>query len=135
MLLLNITQHGVRIGVTAQNVIFDLASYAAFFPILADMMHSNSESKHKSFRSRANWETKRKKAKDGVIVTSQVPRWLEVRDGKIQVLEDRTQLVHRIFDMYVNGFGRGVIANALIKEGIPAWNTRKPVLHRSYIEK
>jgi len=24
---------------------------------------------------------------------------------------------------------------ALIKEGIPAWNTRKPVWHRSYIEK
>jgi len=68
-------------------------------------------------------------------VTSRVPRWLEVRDGKIHVLEDRAQLVRRIFDMYVNGFGRGVIANALIKEGIPAWNTRKPAWHRSYIEK
>ncbi len=135
MLLLNITQHGVRIGLTAQNVILDLASYAAFFPILADMMRSNSESEHKSFRSRANWETKRKKAKDGVIVTRQVPRWLEVRDGKIHVLEERAQLVRRIFDMYVSGYGRGVIANALIKEGIPAWNTRKPVWHRSYIEK
>ena len=55
LLLLNITQHGVRIGLTAQNVILDLASYAAFFPILADMMRSNSESEHKSFRSLANW--------------------------------------------------------------------------------
>ncbi|GEM_PF-902364 len=135
LLLLNITQRGVKIGLTAQNVILDLASYAAFFPILADMMRSNSESEHKSFRSRANWETKRKKAKDGVIVTSQVPRWLEVHDGKIHVLDERAQLVRRIFDMYVNGYGRGVIANALIKEGIPAWNTRKPVWHRSYIEK
>jgi len=135
LLLLNITQHGVRIGLTAQNVILDLASYAAFFPILADMMRSNSESEHKSFRSCANWETKRKKAKDGVIVTSQVPRWLEVHDGKIHVLDERAQLVRRIFDMYVNGYGRGVIANTLIKEGVPAWNTRKAVWHRSYIEK
>ncbi|MDO9083786.1 MAG: recombinase family protein, partial [Humidesulfovibrio sp.] len=135
MLLLNITQHGVRIGLTAQNVILDLASYAAFFPILADMMRSNSESEHKSFRSRANWETKRKKAKDGVIVTSQVPRWLEVRDGKIHVLEERAQLVRRIFDMYVSGYGRGVIARTLMKEGISAWNTRKPVWHESYINK
>jgi len=135
LLLLNITQHGVRIGLTAQNVILDLASYAAFFPILADMMRSNSESEHKSFRSIANWQTKRKLAKEGVIVTSQVPRWLEVRDGKIHVLEERAQLVRRIFDMYVNGYGRGVIASALIKEGTPAWNTRKPVWHRSYIEK
>lgn len=55
LLLLKITQNGVRIGLTAQNVILDLASSAAFFPILADMMRSNSESEHKSFRSRANW--------------------------------------------------------------------------------
>ena len=135
LLLLNITQHGVRIGLTAQNVILDLASYAAFFPILADMMRSNSESEHKSFRSLANWQTKRKQAKQGVIVTSQVPRWLEVRDGKIHVLEDRAQLVRRIFDMYVQGYGRGVIARTLMKEGISAWNTRKPVWHESYVNK
>ncbi len=135
LLLLKITQHGVRIGLTAQNVILDLASYAAFFPILADMMRSNSESEHKSFRSRANWETKRRKAKDGVIVTSQVPRWLEVRDGKIHVLEDRAQLVRRIFDMYVNGYGRGVIVRTLRKEGILPWNTRSAVWHESYIHK
>ncbi len=135
LLLLNITQRGVRIGLTAQNVILDLASYTAFFPILADMMRSNSESEHKSFRSRANWETKRKLAKTGVIVTSQVPRWLEVRDGKIHVLDERAQLVRRIFDMYVSGYGRGVIARTLIKEGIPAWNMRKPVWHESYINK
>ncbi len=135
MLLLNITQHGVRIGLTAQNVILDLASYAAFFPILADMMRSNSESEHKSFRSLANWQTKRKQAKQGTIVTSQVPRWLEVRDGKIQVLEDRAQLVRRIFDMYVNGYGRGVIVRTLRKEGILPWNTRSAVWHESYIHK
>ena len=135
LLLLNITQHGVRIGLTAQNVILDLASYAAFFPILADMMRSNSESEHKSFRSLANWQTKRKLAKEGVLVTSQVPRWLEVRDGKIHVLEERAQLVRRIFDMYVSGYGRGVIARTLIKEGIPAWNTRKQVWHESYVNK
>ena len=135
MLLLNITQRGVKIGLTAQNVILDLASYAAFFPILAEMMRSNSESEHKSFRSLANWQTKRKLAKDGIIATSQCPRWLEVRDGKFHVLEDRAQLVRRIFDMYVQGYGRGVIVRTLRKEGVPAWNTRKPVWHESYINK
>ncbi len=134
-LLLDITQLGIKIGLTAQNVILDLASYAAFFPILADMMRSNSESEHKSFRSLANWQTKRKQAKAGVIVTSQVPRWLEVRDGKIHVLEERAQLVRRIFDMYVQGYGRGVIVRTLRKEGVSAWNTRKPVWHESYVNK
>lgn len=135
LLLLNITQRGVRIGLTAQNVILDLASYAAFFPVLAEMMRSNDESEHKSLRSCANWQTKRKKAKDGVVVTSQVPRWLEVRDGKIHVLEERAQLVRRIFDMYVSGYGRGVIVRTLRKEGILAWNTRSAVWHESYIHK
>lgn len=134
-LLLDITQLGIQIGLAAQNIILDLASYAAFFPILADMMRSNSESEHKSFRSLANWQTKRKQAKQGVVVTSQVPRWLEVRDGKIHVIEERAQLVRRIFDMYVNGYGRGVIVRTLIKEGVPAWNTRQPVWHESYINK
>ena len=68
-------------------------------------------------------------------MTSQVPRWLEVRDGKIHVLKERAQVVRRIFDMYVSGYGRGVIARTLIKEGIPAWNTRKPVWHESYVNK
>jgi DNA invertase Pin-like site-specific DNA recombinase len=134
-LLLDITQRGTQIGLAAQNVILDLASHAAFFPIFADMIRSNSESEHNSFRSLANWQTKRKKAKEGVVATSQCPRWLEVKDAEFRVLEDRAQLVRRIFDMYVNGYGRGVIANTLIKEGTPAWNTRKPVWHRSYIEK
>jgi len=135
LLLLNITQRGVRIGLTAQNVILDLASYAAFFPILADMMRSNSESEHKSFRSLANWQTKRKLARKGVIATSQCPRWLEVRDSKFYVIEERAQLVRRIFDMYVQGYGRGVIVRTLRKEGIPAWNTRKDIWHESYINK
>lgn len=134
-LLLDITQLGIQIGLAAQNVILDLASYAAFFPILADMMRSNSESEHKSFRSRANWQTKRKLAKEGVIATSQCPRWLEVKDAKFRVFEERAQLVRRIFDMYVQGYGRGVIVRTLIKEGVPAWNTRKPVWHESYINK
>ncbi len=68
-------------------------------------------------------------------MTSQVPSWLEVRDGKIHVLEERAQLVRRIFDMYVSGYGRGVIARTLIKEGIPAWNTRKQVWHEIYVNK
>ena len=135
LLLLNITQHGVRIGLTAQNTILDLASYAAFFPLLADMMRSNSESEHKSIRSSANWHTKRKLAKKGVIATSQCPRWLEVQDGKFHVLEERAQLVRRVFEMYVGGYGRGVIVRTLRKEGIQAWNTRKPVWHESYINK
>ncbi|MDP2849246.1 MAG: recombinase family protein [Humidesulfovibrio sp.] len=99
LLLFNITQRGFRIGITAQNVILDLASHAAFFSILADMMRSNNESEHKSLRSRANLETNRKKAKGGVIVTSQVPRWLVVHDGKIHVLEDRAQLTPHFRDV------------------------------------
>jgi len=41
-LLLDITQLGIQIGLAAQNVILDLASYPAFFPILADMIRSKT---------------------------------------------------------------------------------------------
>jgi DNA invertase Pin-like site-specific DNA recombinase len=134
-LLLTITQLGIKIGLTASNTILNLASYAAFFPLLADMMRANSESEHKSLRSRANWETKRRKAKDGVLVTSQCPRWLEVRDGKFHVLEDRAEIVRRIFEMYTEGYGRSVIVRTLINEGVVPWNIKKPLWHDGYIHK
>ncbi|MDP2848356.1 MAG: recombinase family protein [Humidesulfovibrio sp.] len=51
------------------------------------------------------------------------------------MLEERAQLVRRVFEMYVGGYGRGVIVRTLHREGIPAWNTRKPVWHESYINK
>lgn len=66
---------------------------------------SKSKSEQKSFRSLAVWQTKCELAKAGVIVTKQVPRWFEVRDGKIHMLEERAQLGRRIIDMYVSGSG------------------------------
>jgi hypothetical protein len=102
---------------------------------MAELNRSHSESQHKSTRSKANWQAKREKALKGVPVSRQCPLWLVVRRGKFHVLEDRAQIVRRIFDMYVSGIGRLVIANTLRAENIPAWNTRKPVWHQSYVQK
>lgn len=96
------------------------------------MMRSNSGSRHRSLRSLANWQTKRTLAKEGVIATSQVPRWLEARDGRIHVFEERAQIVRRVFHMHVQGYGRGATVRTLRKEGVPARNARRPRRHESY---
>lgn len=135
-LLLELSKADIKIGITGQNMILDGLSYSVLWPVFADLMRSNSESEHKSIRSKANWQMKREKARlKGVPVTSQCPLWLEVRKGKFHVLEDRAQIVRRIFEMYVANVGRGVIARTLKAEGIAAWNKRKPIWHQSYIQK
>lgn len=134
-LLLALTKAGIRIGITGQNTILDELSYSVLHSVVSDLERSHGESEHKSLRSKGNWEAKREKAKKGVPVTRQCPLWLVVKRGKFHVLEDRAEIVRRIFELYVSGIGRYVIASTLRAEGIPPWNKRKPIWHASYIQK
>lgn len=134
-LLLELAKADIKIGITGNNMILDGLSYTVLWPIIAELMRSNSESEHKSMRSKANWQAKREKARNQVPVTSQCPLWLEVRDGKFHVIEDRAAIVRRVFDMYVAGVGRYVIASTLRTQNVPPWNKRKPVWHASYMQK
>lgn len=134
-LLLALTKGGIRIGITGQNTILDELSYSVMHSVMADLARSHSESEHKSMRSKDNWQVKREKAADGVPVSRQCPLWLVVKRRKFHLLEDRAAIVRRIFEMYVSGIGRYVIASTLRAEGIPPWNKRKPIWHASYIQK
>ena len=134
-LLLALTEAGIRIGITGQDTILNELSYRVLHSVVSDLERSHGESEHKSLRSKGNWEAKREKAKKGVPVTRQCPLWLVVKRGKFHVLEDRAEIVRRIFGMYVAGIGRYVIASTLHAEGIPPWNRRKPIWHASYIQK
>ncbi|MBU1041833.1 MAG: recombinase family protein [Proteobacteria bacterium] len=134
-LLLDIIKAEIRIGITSINMVMDSLTYVALFPIISEMARANSESEHKSKRSLANWVTKRLLAAQGTPVTSQCPLWMEVKNGEFCLIPERVEIVKRIYGMYSDGIGRGAIARALMNEGIPAWNKRRPVWHPSYIFK
>ena len=99
---------------------------------LMDMSRAHEESKLKSDRLRAAWAEKKRRTADGKLLTSEVPRWLRVRDGKLEVIAKRAAVVRRIFDMAAKGHGKAYIARQLNLEGVKPFNNSNG-WHDSYI--
>src|SRR5262249_51530013 len=55
------------------------------------------------------------------LVTSRLPAWLEVRDGKIVLIPDRAAVVRRIFGMAGGGYGLASIVKRLTAEKVPVF--------------
>jgi DNA invertase Pin-like site-specific DNA recombinase len=86
---------------------------------LVNMARANEESELKSRRLKAVWKNKKDRAAKGEhILTANAPAWLQLRNGKFEVLEDRAAIVRRIFKMALEGHGKDGIASRLNEEGV-----------------
>jgi DNA invertase Pin-like site-specific DNA recombinase len=101
---------------------------------------AHRESEEKSIRMQAAWADKRNHAANGVPMTRTCPAWLELRDGKYQVIEQRAATVRLIFEMKAAGVGPDTIARRL--NAMPdAWHPEPHAKNKtggwwpSYIEK
>jgi DNA invertase Pin-like site-specific DNA recombinase len=104
---------------------------------LVVMMRARDESAMKAARLQASWSAKRAKAAEKPL-TSVCPAWLELREGKFAVIEERAAVVRRIFDEAATGRGRHAIAEGLNRDGIPTFGhrgRRGAYWHRSYVTK
>ncbi|MCV9940434.1 recombinase family protein [Boseaceae bacterium BT-24-1] len=91
---------------------------------MSSLCRSHEESVLKSIRVKEAWEEKRVKARDDqTVMTELVPGWLEVvgrkKDRKIVVNDKRVEIVQRIFDMTIEGYGRRQIVRAFNKAKPP----------------
>lgn len=85
---------------------------------LAVMARAHDESRVKSERVGEAWRQKKAAARaEGKPITPRCPEWLEVRDGKFIEREDRVEIVRRIFQETIEGFGRREIVCRLNGEG------------------
>ena len=93
---------------------------------LSVMMRANEESKIKSKRIREGFEKKRKNLAN-VKMTSNAPTWLKLikETNSFTLVEDRVDIVRRIFQMSYDGLGIITIARQLNKEKIPAFRSSK----------
>lgn len=98
-------------------------------------MRANEESLSKERRLRASWEAKRANAASRPL-TGKVPAWLRLSDdrSRVEVIEERAELVRRMFDMALKGIGQHAIASTFSREGIATWG-RGRFWQRSYIAK
>lgn len=86
------------------------------------MARAHEESLMKSQRLTAAWQQKKELARtEKKPLTPRCPEWLEVRDGKYQVLHERVEIVRRVFRETIEGFGRREIVKRLNRDGVPTF--------------
>jgi DNA invertase Pin-like site-specific DNA recombinase len=87
------------------------------------LSRAHEESVTKSKRVRDAMRKKHKDAREHKKPMGRmIPLWLDLtREKKFVVLEDRANIVRRIFQLAIDGKGRGVIAKILNAEGVPSF--------------
>lgn len=94
------------------------------FGSIIKMSVAHEESAKKRFRSKENWENKRKNAiATGIKMTGNCPGWLALSQDKktFIVNEERASVVRRIFQMSQDGMGTYTIAKTLNREQVPTF--------------
>lgn len=99
-------------------------------------MRAHEESKMKSQRLSAAWEAKRARAAEGKPMTAIMPAWLKLNPDtkQIEVIEQRAEIVRRIYRMVIAGLGRDSIAAKLNEEGVETFG-KAAFWHASYVTK
>ena len=103
--------------------------------ILANDARAHEESATKARRLKAAWESKRARRMTNQS-QQRSPGWLELdkETGTFKVIEDRANVVRRVFEMTLAGMGQNAIAETFNREGVPCFGRGKH-WHRSYIAK
>ncbi|WP_320174100.1 recombinase family protein [Maridesulfovibrio sp.] len=104
---------------------------------IAIMQRAYDESLTKSKRLSESWKEKRRKATAGEQkLTSRCPAWLKLdkKNNEYVVIEERAEVVRRIFKMTLEGIGKRKIAMTLNEEGIKPFGRSKGWIY-SYVDK
>ena len=89
-----------------------------FILIAAMMQLAHSESKQKSVRVKASWDSRKTKRAERPVTTV-CPRWCRFEIGRFVLIPEKAEIVRRIFQMYVDGKGGQMIARTLNDEQVP----------------
>ncbi len=90
------------------------------FGSLSVMIRANEESETKSKRLKEAFANKRGEITDKRY-TSICPKWINSAGNEFTVIEDRKEIIERIFRSSLNGMGAKAIAKELNIEGISPW--------------
>lgn len=136
-LLLNLIDQGVRIvQLLPVEVVYDEhVEPMHLLMAIMELSRGHSESKMKSERVGEAWRQKKENAaKDGKPITRRTTAWLSVKDGEFVIVEERAEIIRRVFRLATEGTGIGSIVKQLNGADV------KPIGHarcwiRSYVGK
>lgn len=100
------------------------------------MMRAHEESEMKSFRVREAWKNKRANMHKKPM-TSICPGWLRLNKEEecFEIIQERVEVVQRIFEMSLQGMGRNSIAKVLNEEGISTFSNRGKCWYGATVQK
>jgi len=88
------------------------------------MMRAHEESATKGKRVSAAWQNKRNLAREKKVpLGNACPAWLQLEDGAYKPVDERVQVIHKIFSMTIQGYGQAAISKRLNEDGIPVFGT------------
>ena len=90
------------------------------------LMRGNNESSTKSQRGLTNWSKKRDVAiTDGRPMTAICPAWLRLSSdrARYEIIEDRAEVVKRVYELASGGMGLLAIAQKLNREKVPTFGS------------
>jgi DNA invertase Pin-like site-specific DNA recombinase len=121
-LLLDLIDHGIRVVqlLPVEAVYDENVEPMAIMQAIMELSRGHSESRMKSERVSRAWSAKRARAAEtGQPMTGMTPGWLKVAGGKFVVIEDRAEIVRRIYKMAIAGHGLTSITRTLNGEKVP----------------
>lgn len=100
------------------------------------LIRAHEESQMKSLRLKASWDNKRNLARMGSATNHVIPKWLRYSEDKtkIELIEERADIIKEIFELSCSGWGAYSIAKLLNSRGEKTWGNAK-FWQESYIKK
>lgn len=138
--LLDLTDAGVIVATVdgAREYSTGNLDMASIIEVVVKAQLSHEESEKKSQRLGAAWAAKRRRLASGerFVATRRAPAWLEVvgSPARFEVIPDRAEIVRRIFEETVAGFGKQHIAKRLNLDCVPPFG-RGDAWHASSVQK
>ncbi|WPL57938.1 recombinase family protein [Qipengyuania sp. HL-TH1] len=138
--MMNLTEAGVTVATVdgARRYSKGNLDMAAIIEVIVKAQLSHEESEKKSQRLGAAWAAKRRRLSAGekFVMTRRAPGWLEVVGipPRFVPIPERVDVVRRIFEETVAGFGKQHIARNLNCDGVPTFG-RASGWHASAVQK
>lgn len=141
-IVFGLIKHGITIRTTNPEGEYTRESLRShgIYKLIVDIERAHGESDRKSELGRATWTHKRKQARKGMtVLTSRAPAWLRLVDGRFEVIPEAAEAVRMVFDLRLQGFGKGRIERKMNESApwFPPMNPKRKSegWRGSYIEK
>lgn len=136
-LLEDIVDMGITVVTLTDQRVYDRRALdddpTAFLVAFLVAIRANEESATKQRRLKSAWSAKRAKIAEKPL-TAICPAWLRLEGTKFVIIEDRAEIVRRIYSAAAEGSGASAIASTLNADRVAPFG-RATMWHASYVKK